>query len=418
MNRILFLFLLISSSVFGQLSYERRIVKHLCSPELKGRGYVEDGDSLAAAYIAAEFEKLGIKPYADTYFQNFSFAVNTFPNTLLVQLEGKTLTPGIDYVVDPASGGGKCESKIRFFTLHELMSASFVQLLDSCKKRLIIPAFALYKIKNKDTLQLVKKVAHELAAKYCPAILVQKKKFTWSVAQKQYVYPLLHIRDTTCNGDKIKINIHAKWIQNHSTRNVIAYLPAIKKSKQTIVFSAHYDHLGKMGSEAYFPGGNDNASGVAMILTLAKALKGNNPNNSYVFIAFAGEEAGLLGSHYYVQHPVFPLKRIDFLLNLDIMGSGEEGITVVNGSVFKNIYNQLYKINTEKKYLPVIKIRGKAANSDHYWFSENGVQAFFFYTMGPNKHYHDVYDSYEELSFDAFESIKNLILDFVCEVKF
>jgi hypothetical protein len=95
------------------------------------------------------------------------------------------------------------------------------------------------------------------------------------------------------------------------------------------------------------------------------------------------------------------------------MGSGEDGVTVVNGTVFKNQFDQLLKINQEQQLLKEIKIRGKAANSDHYWFTENNVPAFFIYTMGNNKHYHDVLDTYEALSFTEYVDIVKLIASFV-----
>ena len=129
-------------------------------------------------------------------------------------------------------------------------------------------------------------------------------------------------------------------------------------------------------------------------------------------MSFAGEEAGLIGSHYYVEHPLFPLKNIRFLTNVDIMGSGEEGVTVVNATEFPEQFQQLQDINAKKNYLVKIASRGKAANSDHYFFTEAGVPAFFIYTMGPNKHYHDVYDTYAELSFSEFMDIYHLLLDF------
>ena len=132
-----------------------------------------------------------------------------------------------------------------------------------------------------------------------------------------------------------------------------------------------------------------------------------------VFVAFAGEEAGLLGSKYYVEHPVFPLKNMRFLLNLDIMGSGEDGITCVNSTLFKKEFDRLLQLNEEVNYLPIIKPRGPAANSDHYFFTESGVPAFFIYTMGPNKNYHDVFDTYEALSFDKFDEIEQLLLEFI-----
>jgi Zn-dependent M28 family amino/carboxypeptidase len=150
-----------------------------------------------------------------------------------------------------------------------------------------------------------------------------------------------------------------------------------------------------------------------MLLSMAKYYSENPNDYNLVFIAFAGEEIGLVGSHYFVEHPTIPLSKINFLINLDIMGSGEEGITVVNATKFENEFNQLVKINEENQLLTQVKKRGPAANSDHYWFSEKGVPSFFIYTQGPNKHYHDIFDTYEELSFKEYEDIKSLLIKFV-----
>src|SRR5690606_27479201 len=193
----------------------------------------------------------------------------------------------------------------------------------------------------------------------------------------------------------IHTNLRAEFVKNYRTQNVIGYLPAARRTKKTIVFTAHYDHLGRLGSETYFPGGNDNASGTAMIITLADYFREHPTEYNLLFIAFAGEEAGLLGSKYYVEHPLSELKHIEFLINLDIMGSGEEGITIVNGSIFTEHFDLISEINEEQQLLKQIKARGYAANSDHYWFTDAGVPAFFIYTMGTNKHYHDVFDTYE-----------------------
>jgi hypothetical protein len=76
----------------------------------------------------------------------------------------------------------------------------------------------------------------------------------------------------------------------------------------------------------------------------------------------------------------------------------------------------LSSINSTQQFVSQVKIRGKAANSDHYFFSEAGVPAFFMYTMGPNKHYHDVGDTYENLSFNEFNDIFQLLVDFEEEV--
>jgi Zn-dependent M28 family amino/carboxypeptidase len=170
-----------------------------------------------------------------------------------------------------------------------------------------------------------------------------------------------------------------------------------------------------MGSDVVFRGANDNASGVAMLLNLAKhfAVPENQPRISIAFIAFAGEELGLEGSFHYVQNPVFPLKDIEFLVNLDILGTGDEGITVVNGSVHSKEFETLTELNDQKAYLTQVKKRGKAAISDHYPFSEVGVPCFYMYTMGGIQAYHDVYDLPETLPLTEFEDIFSLITDFI-----
>ena len=105
------------------------------------------------------------------------------------------------------------------------------------------------------------------------------------------------------------------------------------------------------------------------------------------------------------------------MVNLDIMGSGEEGITAVNATLHKKEFKKLQKLNAKYDLLTVVKPRGPAANSDHYWFTNRNVPAFFIYTMGPNKHYHDVFDTYAELSFSEYEDITELLVRFVSKLR-
>jgi Zn-dependent M28 family amino/carboxypeptidase len=238
------------------------------------------------------------------------------------------------------------------------------------------------------------------------------------VSQKEKPYPSFQVLSTAFEAKpkRVFIDLESKFIPNFTTSNVIGYLPAAKKAKKKpyLLVTAHYDHLGKMGKNTFFPGANDNASGVGMLLYLAQMLSlQHDPNYNYVFIAFGAEEAGLVGSRYFVEHPLFELKQIKFLLNTDIMGSGEEGITAVNATLFKTEFEKLTQINLEGNYIAQVKSRGPAANSDHYFFTEKGVPAFFVYTMGPNKHYHDIEDKAEALSYAAFEPLAQLLLQFM-----
>jgi Zn-dependent M28 family amino/carboxypeptidase len=171
-----------------------------------------------------------------------------------------------------------------------------------------------------------------------------------------------------------------------------------------------------MGSKTIFPGANDNASGTALLLALAKRMVEQPLEYTTVFIFFAGEEAGLVGSSFYVSQPVYPLSNIRFLLNLDLMGNGEEGITVVNATVFENEFKLLQEINNKGKLLVAINSRGKAQNSDHYYFTEKGVPSFFWYTLGKRKAYHDVNDIAETVPLYEANDLLQLALAFSKQV--
>ena len=179
-----------------------------------------------------------------------------------------------------------------------------------------------------------------------------------------------------------------------------------------IVVLAHYDHLGKMGRDTYFPGANDNASGVAMILNLAKYYSANKPEYTMVFVALGAEELGLLGAKAFTDNPPVDLKKIKFLVNFDLAGTGDEGIKVVNGSVFRNKFDLLTRINDEKKLLPKVDIRGPACNSDHCLFYQKGVPCFYIYTLGGIQAYHDVSDKSDTLPLTEFVDFCSLIIEF------
>lgn len=410
---------LVSSIAFGQVELVKEITKELCSEELHGRGYVNDGDTKAADYLARKLDEMGIYPYPGEldYFQRFYFPVNTFPGKARLRINGKTMVPGVDYIIKPNSGG-----YTNYFTTIQVVTEDFFdkQFIGDTYKMIEKSRgkFGLaVEIDNLsgDSLYQVKQWLDKFMD-VGPVIEIDSDKFTWSVAQKAQKYPYIYLRKEVYKDARFFLELDQEVIPAHEAKNVIAYIPAKKKTKETIVFTAHYDHLGRMGTNTYFPGANDNASGTALMLALGKHYAENPAKFNIVLIAFAGEEAGLLGSQYYVSNNLFPMQNIRFLLNLDIMGSGEEGITVVNATKHPKEFARLQKINKKKDLLAQIKSRGPAANSDHHYFSELGVPSFFFYTMGPNKHYHDVEDTYEELTFAETEDVMSLIKYFIKKI--
>lgn len=420
-SNILLVGLLLSFTSFSQIKEVKRITEELCSPEFHGRGYVHQGDSIAASFLKKEFEKLGVGAYKKNYFQSFEFPVNRFPDSMQVKVNGKVLTPGMHFMVDPASGSSHLS--LTPFRIDAATAMDPEKLISSIRRVMASNKYNSFAVDlagvSADTLKELRGISQELGnVSKLPILEIIDSKFTWSVAQYQFEFPLIQIQDSIFQWEQdVTISIDAEFVDSYHTQNVIAYIPGKKKSKNTIVFTAHYDHLGRMGADTYFPGANDNASGTAMLFTMAKHFKENPANCNVMFIAFAGEEAGLVGSKYFVEHPIIKLNKIKFLVNLDIMGSGEEGITVVNATLFEDEFKMLQEINEEKQLLAKVKKRGPAANSDHYWFTENGVPAFFIYTMGPNKHYHDVFDTYDELSFSEYHDITTLLIDFVRKIE-
>jgi hypothetical protein len=415
---MLFLITFFSFLSFGQELKARRITEVLCSDSLYGRGYVKDGVNKAADFLKDEFEDSGLQPFFknDSYFQSFSFDVNTFPGVIEVKADNNLLQTGIDYLVDASSGSFEGELKLievdtTILSRLHLINPLVNQVRSGEKNGFYVnltgmsPTDAYSAVQQFNSLAVLGTVVYST-----------DQKFTWSVGRNQLKYPVLHIKSGFIDvKTPLNIKIEAELVKKFQSKNVVGYLPAKKKKAETIVFTAHYDHLGGMGTtpETYFPGANDNASGTAMLISMADYFVEHPSEYNILIIAFAGEEAGLVGSEYFVKSKVINFSKIKFLLNLDIMGSGEEGITAVNGRIHEERFEQLKEINDQKNYLSQIKSRGETANSDHYHFHVKGVPSFFIYAMGPNKHYHDVYDTYEELSFSAYDNIVKLLIDFV-----
>ena len=410
--RCVVVLLLISGSLISQNNPSREILNDLCSDEMMGRGYVRFGHVKAAKYIQEYYKSIQLKQFKKgTYLQPFKIKANTFPNDLNVSVDGKPLNEGVDYILDPSSGTAKGK-----FGLIKVDQKNLMDFLDEVSlskiknfegKVLVLNAL---NSNNPDTLSIFNELKIGLSM-ICPIIWVNNEKFTWSISRDVAEFPILELKDSLIwDADSVYLDVENVFLRDIVTHNVIGSISGLKK--KSIIISAHYDHLGMMG-KAIFPGANDNASGVAMLLSLANFFSDKSPKYNLVFIAFGAEEVGILGSKYYVENPLFPLDDIKFVLNLDIMGTGDEGITVVNGIVHKKQFKQLTSINKKQEYLSKIKIRGRAANSDHYWFSQLGIPSFFIYTMGGIKAYHDVYDRSETLPMSEFNDLFHLLIDFI-----
>jgi len=120
----------------------------------------------------------------------------------------------------------------------------------------------------------------------------------------------------------------------------------------------------------------------------------------------------LLGSGYFTDNPLFSLLSVKFLINLDIVGTGSNGIMVVNATEFPRQFEKLSQINTKERFVADIRKRSSACNSDHCSFYRKGVPCFFIYTLGGISAYHDLYDRPETLPLNAFEGLMKLLVGF------
>lgn len=391
---------------FAQDKEAREVINTLTSKKYFGRGYIKDGDEKAANFLRKKFEAFGLKPINGNYFQDFTMPVNTFPGAMELKVDGKELQPGKDFIVYPASAAAQ-----KTYPVFLCDTTNVIQKLEENTDICLLIPVSVFDKKRNDAALLLKEKKTTGAV-----IFLEEKKLTWSVTALQYKIPVFTVLTSAFpTGTKnVSVNVDVVFHPEHKTQNVIGMVEGSSKKDSFLLFTAHYDHLGGMGKKTFFPGANDNASGTSMLLVLAEYFSKpeNKPAYNMVFISFAGEEAGLKGSEYYVQHPLFPLEKIRFLTNLDLLGTGDDGIMVVNATEFKEDFQRLKSINDSKNYVTKINERGKAKNSDHYYFSENGVPAFFIYTMGGVSWYHDVFDKAATLPLTDFNDVFSLLRDF------
>jgi aminopeptidase YwaD len=390
-------------------------VTKLASHVMYGRGYVKGGRDSAAKYIIKKFKEFKLQPVDKngTCAQGFAFPVNTFPGRMYLAIDKDSLEPGVDFLIDPASPSYRAEKmKISVIDLDEIKDTAAWN-----QKLLTINEEHAWCFQHMDSF--CSEVLHIRKSQFAALlpkgvyIIPEEHKLTWSVSRETIAATVFYVDNDRLQKKmkKLSVDVNAVFIQRCRSENIIAAVPGAVKDSY-IVFTAHYDHLGMMGEDTYFPGASDNASGTAMLLYLAGYFSKHPQHYSILFIAFAGEEASLMGSEFYVSHPFVPLGNIKFLTNIDIMGDATDGVTVVNATEYPKQFDLLKQLNDKSKYLPVINSRGKAANSDHYYFTEAGVPSFFIYSDGGAGHYHDVFDYASELTLNHVDDFAHLMVEF------
>ena len=226
------------------------------------------------------------------------------------------------------------------------------------------------------------------------------------------------------NSAEIQINRKTDVL---SAENVLGFVEGSDKSAEILVLTAHYDHLG-VKNEKMYPGADDDGSGTAAILELSRvfskaAKEGFRPKRSILFMAVSGEEKGLLGSKYYTNNPVFPLKQTYANLNIDMIGRHDKNHSEEDQYIYiigaDRISQDLHDVNevanstyanldldytfNDKKDKNRFYYR-----SDHYNFAKHGIPVIFYFT-GVHEDYHKPGDTADKLNYGNLENRVKLI---------
>ncbi|MUU79120.1 M28 family peptidase [Winogradskyella endarachnes] len=208
--------------------------------------------------------------------------------------------------------------------------------------------------------------------------------------------------------------------------NVIGFID--NKAKTTIVIGAHYDHLGFGGEgslyrgkeKAIHNGADDNASGVAVMLNLASRLKIKNDQakikdkNNYLFMAFSGEEMGLLGSNYFSKNPTIESESINYMINMDMVGRMKADSTLaVYGTGTSPMFKQTIKANNDK--FNIVENESGVGPSDHTSFYLIDVPVLHFFT-GQHEDYHKPGDDSDKLNYQGMDLISDYLFNIISDL--
>jgi hypothetical protein len=428
-------------------------VKYLASDALEGRLTGSKGATEAARYIAAEFGRLGLKPLAraagrngseSPYFQKFPYVAGVslgqgnsfqfgketlsvgvdwlplgFSSSETVQGEAVLVGYGItapelnynDYSAVNATGkiaiaqegtpdGDNPHGK---FGWYEAVRWKAVAARNAGAKALILIAR-----ENNFKDDRLTKLAYDNSAGDAglPVIVISRQASD-------------RIQSANSSAAKVTISLTTQIVRNETPAyNVVGMLegsdPLLKN--EVIVIGAHYDHLGRGGegtgslaprSGEIHHGADDNASGTAGVLELARLFSAQKPRpkRTLVFMAFGGEEEGLLGSNYYVNHPLLPLANTVAMINMDMIGRMKDSRLVIGGVGTAKEWRDL--MSSEKTFQLTLNEDGFGP-SDHSSFYSKQIPVLFFWT-GTHNDYHKPSDTFDKINYDDEARILEMV---------
>jgi aminopeptidase YwaD len=424
-------------------------VRYLASDTLEGRRTGTNGATEAARYIAKEFSRLKLKPLTTGYRQKFPYVAGvTLGKTNALVFGKDKLEPGTDWLPLGFSSSVKVDGILVFvgygITASELNYNDYASANASGKIAIALQGtpdganphgrFARFEgvrwkavaARNAGAKGLIvvaretnfkddrlTKLAYDNMAGDAglPVVIMSRQAADRLLALSGSSLSQLE-QSPTSRPLTGEMSLTTDIVRNEvPAYNVIGMLegsdPLLKK--EVIIIGAHYDHLGRggEGSGSLSPtsgdihhGADDNASGTAGVIELARLFTAQNPKpkRTIVFMAFGGEEEGLLGSNYYVNHPLLPLANTVAMINMDMIGRMKDRRLVIGGVGTAKEWRDIMTADTDKPFQLTLNEDGFGP-SDHSSFYAKQIPVLFFWT-GTHNDYHKPSDTFEKINYD------------------
>lgn len=458
---VLILFFAMSSLSIAQIDKKELLhtVELLSSKEYAGRLPGHSGYTRAANFISREMSNLKLKPAGDSeYFQKLKVEYNEIlaPEHFAIIKNGARTeyNLGPDYVYRGFTGSGKLLANTAFcgygISQRELGYDDYANIDVKGKVVIVFKYNPKWNLNGKGFTNGNPREKAIVAAKHgAIGILfvsfpndVEPQKPIGSVihgegAQMQN-FPELHIdlrlADELFDGSgktlkelqtkidtdkkpnsisllhKVDIEIHTKYEKEKEVFNIVGMLEGIdpELKNEYLILGAHLDHVGEQAGKIYFPGANDNASGSAALLEIARTMVANNikPKRSIIFAFFASEEQGLNGATHFANHLPIPPENVKAMFNMDCVGYGDS-IQIGGGKSAPELWDIAKKIDSEYDRL-LISTTWSGGGADAEPFYQKGIKTLYFVTKNSYKHLHMLSDKPETLNHELFYAITKL----------
>ncbi len=408
-------------------------IHYLADDKLEGRRTGTTGEKLAMEYISSQFSNIGLLPKGtENYYQAFDVhdGKKINPGTYFI-INGDTLVTGKDFFPFPFSANQQMEA-LPSIALQEAEMPWFFDLKVVLNENKNNPHFDL-----QDYIQTNTKKAKERGASaiilYNSSAIDDKLAFDSKDKSQQATIPVLYVTKKT--ADKYFKDISATLTINFKVdigekkrvgHNVIGFIN--NNAENTIILGAHFDHLGygedgnsmirNFDHPMIHNGADDNASGTAALIELARKLKASKAtHNNYLFIAFSGEELGLFGSKYFTDHPTIDLKKVSYMINMDMVGRLNDSTKVITiggygtSSTWGSYYSAI-AITARAQALQFKFDSSGTGPSDHTSFYRKEIPVLFYFT-GLHSDYHKPTDDFDKINYNGEVAIVDHIFNLV-----